>query len=60
MEAHLSNLYPNMLLHAVPVKAALYQEAALTYYGFLHLFLRSSTDQGEAMGNLSIEKVEIY
>lgn len=29
MQAHLSNLYLNMLLHAVPVKAALDQETAL-------------------------------
>lgn len=30
MEAHLSNLYLNMLLHVVPGKVALYQETALT------------------------------
>lgn len=34
MQAHLSNLYLNMLLHAVPVKAALDQETALTVDAF--------------------------
>lgn len=49
MQAHLSNLYLNMLLHAVPVKAALDQETALPVDSST---CQSSKDLGESQGKV--------